>query len=133
MRVLLLVAVAVASCRGSHPPPRPEAALIGTRPPEWRAERWLDSPPLTLASFRGAVGLVRWWTAGCPYCSASAPALREFDRDYAARGLRVIGIYHHKEDTPFDPRVYEETARRYGFTFPVAFDPQWHTLESWMR
>jgi peroxiredoxin len=130
---MLLVAIALASCRGSSEPPPPEAAVIGTTPPEWRAERWLNSPPLTLASLRGSVVLVRWWTAGCPYCSATAPALREFHHDYAARGLAVVGMYHHKEKTPFDPSVYEATARKYGFTFPLAVDPEWHTLDSWMR
>jgi peroxiredoxin len=109
------------------------AALIGTTPPEWQAERWLNSPPLELGKLRGSVVLVRWWTAGCPYCSTSAPALRAFDREYTPRGLRVIGMYHHKEDTPFDPAVYEATAKQYEFTFPVAFDPEWRTLESWQR
>lgn len=109
------------------------ASLIGIEPPEWHAEHWLSSPPLQLAGLRGSVVLVRWWTAGCPYCSATAPALRTFHQSYADRGLRVIGMYHHKEDTPFEPKVYEETAKKYGFTFPVAFDPEWRTLESWLR
>lgn len=109
------------------------AALLGTRPPEWQAERWMNSPPLTLGTLRGSVLLVRWWTAGCPYCSTSAPALRAFHRGYSERGLKVIGMYHHKEDTPFDPSVYEATARKYEFTFPIAFDPEWRTLESWLR
>jgi peroxiredoxin len=107
--------------------------IVGTTPPEWKAERWMGSPPLTLASLRGSVVLVRWWTAGCPFCSTTAPSLRNFHTTYGDRGLRVIGLYHHKEDTPFDPAVYEETARKYGFTFPVAFDPDWHTLGAWMR
>jgi peroxiredoxin len=42
-------------------------------------------------------------------------------------------MYHHKEDTPFEPRVYEDTAKRDGFTFPVAFDPEWKTLEQWLH
>ena len=109
------------------------AALIGTTPPEWQTERWMGSKPRTLASLRGSVVLVRWWTAGCPYCSTTAPALRKLHQSYGARGLNVVGIYHHKEDTPFDPAVYEETARKYGFTFPVAFDPEWRTLESWLH
>lgn len=109
------------------------AALLGTTPPEWHAERWLNSPPLSLASLRGSVVLVRWWTAGCPFCSASAPALRAFDREYRERGLQVIGMYHHKEDAPFDPKVYEDTARKYELAFPLAVDPEWHTLQSWMR
>jgi peroxiredoxin len=93
----------------------------------------MGSPPLHLAALRGKVVLVRWWTAGCPFCSATAPALRTFHRDYASRGLVVVGMYHHKEDSPFEPSVYEETAKRYGFTFPVAFDPEWKTLKQWLH
>lgn len=111
----------------------PVAALIGTTPPDWQVERWMNSAPITLASLRGSVVLVRWWTAGCPFCSTSAPALRAFDRSYAERGLQVIGMYHHKEEAPFDPRVYEETAREYELTFPIAFDPEWRTFKSWLR
>lgn len=93
----------------------------------------MNTSPLTLEGLRGHVVLVRWWTAGCPFCSATAPALRTFNKTYGERGLKVVGIYHHKEDTPFEPSVYEETARKYEFTFPVAFDPDWKTLQSWMR
>ncbi len=42
-------------------------------------------------------------------------------------------MYHHKGDAPFDPAVYEQTANKYGFTFPLAFDPDWRTLGNWMR
>lgn len=131
-------AVVASGSAASSVAPEPDedaavAALLGTTPPEWEAERWLNSPPLSLAGLRGSVVLVRWWTAGCPFCSASAPALRAFDRDYRERGLKVIGMYHHKEDTPFDPKVYEDTARKYEFAFPLAVDPEWRTLQSWMR
>lgn len=105
--------------------------LIGKAPPEWQPERWTNSKPLALADLRGKVVLVRWWTADCPYCAATAPSLRAFDRAYGRRGLVVVGMYHHKESTPFDPHVYEKTAKAFGFTFPLAFDPDWRTLKSW--
>jgi len=108
-------------------------ALEGTRPPDWQVEHWLNSAPLQLADLRGKVVLVRWWTAGCPYCRNTAPALRDFSDRYGKRGLVVVGIYHHKEDGPFEPKVYENTARQYGFGFPLAFDPDWRTFKSWMR
>jgi peroxiredoxin len=111
----------------------PAAALLGTRPPEWQASRWIGSRPLRLADLRGRVVLVRWWTAGCPYCSATAPSLRALHERYGARGLTVVGMYHHKDATPFRPEVFEETARKYGFTFPVAVDDDWRTLRAWMR
>ncbi|MFN0249278.1 MAG: redoxin family protein [Kofleriaceae bacterium] len=109
------------------------AALVGTTPAAWKAERWMNSAPIELAKLRGSVVLVRWWTAGCPFCSTTAPSLREIDRLYAPRGLRVIGMYHHKEEAPFEPAVYEDTAKKFGFTFPVAVDPDWYTLESWLH
>ncbi len=144
-RTVAVLALALAAC--STPPPAPSrpqpaanaapssavASLVGTTPPAWKAERWMNSPPLELASLRGSVVLVRWWTAGCPFCSATAPSLRKLDQAYGPRGLRVIGMYHHKEDTPFDPKVYEDTAKKYEFTFPIAFDAEWQTLRSWLR
>ncbi|WP_394846234.1 redoxin family protein [Pendulispora brunnea] len=108
-------------------------SLYGKPAPEWQPELWVNSPPLRLADLRGKVVLVRWWTAGCPYCSATAPALRQFDREYGSKGLVVVGMYHHKEDSPFEPSVYRDTSKRYGFTFPLAFDKDWRTLKSWMN
>lgn len=108
-------------------------SLIGTTPPEWQAGLWMNSRALNLADLRGKVVLVRWWTADCPFCSASAPALRTFHKSYGPRGLVVVGMYHHKDDGPFDPGVYRKTAKKYGFTFPLAFDAEWRTLKSWMR
>jgi peroxiredoxin len=135
-------AEAVAAPRPAAGPPAAEAlkaaersaaALEGTTPPEWQPDRWLNSAPMRLADLRGKVVLVRWWTAGCPFCSASAPALRAFDREYGPKGLAVIGLYHHKGGDPFDPAVYQDTAKRYGFTFPLAVDPEWRTLKSWLN
>lgn len=108
------------------------ATLVGTTPPEWQASAWMNSPPLRLRDLRGKVVVVRWWTAGCPYCSASAPTLRLLDRTYRARGVTVVGMYHHKEETPFDPAVYRATGKKYGFNFPLAFDRDWRTLKSWL-
>ena len=118
-------------------PPKPASddggELIGTVPSEWEATSWRNSPPLTLAGQRGKVVLARWWTAGCPYCEATAPALREFDRNYRERGLVVIGFYHHKDEGPLDEAVVDQTAAKYGFVFPVAVDPEWRTLDRWWQ
>ena len=65
----------------------------------------------------GKVVFVRWFTSpDCPFCSGSAPALRELHSRYAKDGLVVVGMYHHKEPTPLDPdmgvaRAKSETAR----------------------
>ena len=106
--------------------------LIGTRPSEWVVTDWINSKPLTLASLRGKVVLVRWWTApGCPYCEASAPALNEFWQKYREHGLVMVGMYHHKADIPLTRQQVERQARKFGFEFPVAVDADWRTLRHW--
>jgi thiol-disulfide isomerase/thioredoxin len=62
-------------------------ALEGTTPPDWQTERWLNSPPLHVPELRGKVVVVRWWTAGCPYCKTTAPALRGLYERYNSQGL----------------------------------------------
>ena len=106
--------------------------LIGTRAPEWMVSEWLDGQTRTLASLRGKVLLVRWWTApGCPYCAASAEGIDDLRRKYRGRGLEVIGMYHHKAPSPLTREHVASQARRLGFDFPVAIDADWKTLRHW--
>lgn len=106
--------------------------LAKTKPPEWHVEGWINSPPLKLASLRGKVVLVRWWTApGCEYCAVTAPALNELHAKCKDRGLVVIGFYHHKSSTPLNPADVARHAKRFGFKFPVAIDTDWRTLHQW--
>lgn len=100
--------------------------------PEWQLDHWINSKPLKLSDLRGKVVLLRWWTApGCQYCANTAPALSEFHRAYAKSGLQVVGIYHHKSDDPLDVKQVERAAKKFGFKFPIAIDPNWRTLNRW--
>jgi len=117
---------------GGQQAARAGETLLGKRAPEWEAANWLNSTPLRLSGLAGKVVLVRWWTApGCPYCSATAPALNEFHRDYREQGLAVVGLYHHKSRGPLDLAAVRQHAGRLGFEFPVAIDPDWRTLKRW--
>ena len=70
--------------------------LIGQTAPALQLRRWLHSPPIDMADLRGKVVLLRWWTQGCPFCEATAPALPKLQAEYGSRGLVVLGIYHPK-------------------------------------
>ena len=108
------------------------SGIVGKPAPGWKLERWFNSPPLTVESLRGSVVLVRWlMSPGCPFCSATAPSLNGFHEQYAARGLRVIGMYHHKGKEPLDPEDVQGYVKHYGFAFPVAIDADWQTLRRW--
>jgi peroxiredoxin len=106
--------------------------LVGTTPPEWAAVDWRNSKPLALADLRGRVVLVRWFMGtSCPFCSATAPSLKALHREYASRGLTIVGLYHHKEPQPLQRGEFDGYVRDYGFEFPVARDPEWATLKAW--
>lgn len=107
-------------------------SLLGRKAPEWTNMVWINSMPLQLPQLAGKVVLIRWWTAPeCPYCRATAPALNEFESEFRERGLQVLGFYHHKSTRPLEIHAVKEHARRFGFDFPVAIDPEWRTLKQW--
>ena len=104
--------------------------IVGTPAPAWPELRWAQGGPLTLADLRGRVALVRFFTdPDCPYCSATAPALNELQREFGARGLVVVGFYTPKPSPRATTVAHaRRVARKYGFTFPVAVDDEWKAL-----
>jgi peroxiredoxin len=104
--------------------------IVGKPAPAWTVD-WMDAAPIAVADLRGHVVLVRWFTEGCPYCAATAPTLVAFDEELRGRGLRVIGMYHHKSDEPLVVANVKALAIRFGFRFPIAIDHDWKTLEAW--
>lgn len=104
---------------------------VGAPAPPLRLQHWLNSPPLEMTSLRGKVVLVRWWTDTCPFCAATAPALRELRQKYGSRGFVVIGVFHPKPagDPSLDRMC--RAAERLGFAFPVALDADWSALRRW--
>ncbi|MEZ4360589.1 MAG: TlpA disulfide reductase family protein [Kofleriaceae bacterium] len=145
-RWLLLSSACLAACRAA-PAAAPQApveasatipvddsleGVLDQPAPPWTVSQWFNSEPRTLESLRGQVVLVRWFMGtSCPFCSGTAPTLRALDETYRPRGLSVIGMYHHKEDLPLDPDQVAGWIKEYGYTFPVAIDPGWTTLQQW--
>jgi peroxiredoxin len=110
-------------------------ALLGQPVPDWPAkpaEKWVQGAPASLSDLRGKVVLVRFFTdASCPYCSETAPALNELHREFASRGLVVIGVYTPKpEPRRVKPQDVRALARTYAFEFPVVIDDDWGALNA---
>jgi peroxiredoxin len=107
------------------------AELLDKPARAWSFDRWVDSPPLTLASLRGKVVLLRWFNTNCRYCGNTLPALEALRTRYAAQGLVVVGVFHPKPMGPVSDAFVRSTARKLGFNGPLAVDERWSTLNRW--
>src|SRR6266850_5376434 len=61
--------------------------------PALKAERWVNSAPLTAETLRGRVVLVDFWEYTCVNWIRTSPYIKAWNRDYAPLGLVVIGVH----------------------------------------
>ncbi len=109
LTLLAALVVAGASLRGAIAP--------GDRFPELTGD---DLPRLAgeaLPERTGRVVLVDFWASWCGPCKASFPVLDQLHRDYAAKGLVVVGVGVDEK-----PAAAADFVRRLAPTFPVVHD-----------
>ena len=61
--------------------------------PAFKVERWVNAGPLTADMLRGKVVLVDFWEYTCVNWIRTAPYVKAWHRDYADRGLVVVGVH----------------------------------------
>jgi cytochrome c biogenesis protein CcdA/thiol-disulfide isomerase/thioredoxin len=91
---------------------------------------WLNTPgdrPLSLASLRGKVVLVDFWTYSCINCLRTLPHLEAWDRAYRKDGLVIVGV--HTPEFAFEHSLsnVRKATRRLGVRYPVALDNDYAT------
>ena len=83
--------------------------------------------PLTLASLRGKVVLIDFWTYSCINCQRTLPHLEAWDRAYRDAGLVIVGV--HTPEFAFEhvPSNVRQQAHALGVEYPVAIDNDFAT------
>lgn len=131
--ITLLGALALSSAARTSASAQARNPLTNTRPeirpaPQWRNTTWLNTPgdrPLTLASLKGRVVLLNFWTFTCWNCTNTVPSLVDFDRKYRSQGLTIVGI-HRPEFPPYAGEHSRENVAkalaRYRIEYPNAQD-----------
>jgi thiol-disulfide isomerase/thioredoxin len=128
--VILGIGIAIAATRvsflqGDAPggsnrnDPAPEFAGI---------DRWLNSPPLTVASLRGKVVLVDFWTYSCINCIRTFPELRALYARYHDAGLEIVGVHSPEFDFEKNSTNVRSAIARHDLAWPVAMD---NDMETW--
>lgn len=105
--------------------PAPELSDVGA---------WLNvAAPLSLASLRGKIVLLDFWTFCCSDCMHILPYLKKLEESYAQE-LVVIGIHSAKFDNEKDWQNIKNAVLRYNIVHPVACDSKFALWEKyWIR
>src|ERR671935_487007 len=111
-----------------------QLADYGRAPDFSHISDWLNTPgdrPLSLASRRGKVVLVDFWTYSCINCLRTLPHLEAWDRAYRKDGLVVVGV--HTPEFAFEsvPSNVRAAVKRLGVRYPVALDNNYDTWNSY--
>src|SRR3954447_12494128 len=101
--------------------------------PSIKAERWVNSPPLTPEALRGKVVLVDFWEYTCVNWIRTAPYVKAWNREYTSLGLVVIGVHAPEFEFGRRPENIDRGIRDRGLSYPIAIDNSfgiWRAFEN---
>jgi thiol-disulfide isomerase/thioredoxin len=80
-----------------------------------------DGKQLRSESLAGRPYLLYFWFTGCPPCARTSPLLAELDREYAAKGFRIVGLNADRVlELPTTDDERAAYARKNGLAFTLA-------------
>ena len=94
-------------------------------------EAWINSQPLTMASLRGKVVVLDFWTYSCINCLRTLPHIKAWYDAYREDGLVVVGVHTPEFAFEREPDNVERAVRDHGIDYPVALDPDFGTWQAW--
>jgi thiol-disulfide isomerase/thioredoxin len=105
-----------------------------TPAPELTGKNWINTPgsaPVHLASRRGKVTIVHFWTYGCINCRHNLPAYARWQKELTGKEVVIIGV--HTPETrgeASDARVRAHV-KSSGITYPVLVDSDSANWNRW--
>jgi len=115
------------------PASSPKQSFAGSLPaPEFPAGlEWINvSSPLTLASLRGKVVLLDFWTYGCINCIHNLPYIKALLEEFKSE-LVVIGVHSAKFENEGRGDGIRSVVRRYEISYPVVNDREYKVWDQW--
>jgi cytochrome c biogenesis protein CcdA/thiol-disulfide isomerase/thioredoxin len=104
---------------------------LGLAPEFTGTQRWFNSSPLTMASLRGRVVLIDFWTYTCINCLRTLPYLEAWDRRYRDAGLTIVGVHAPEFGFEHDAGNVARAIATNGIRYPVVQDNNLSTWSAW--
>jgi thiol-disulfide isomerase/thioredoxin len=125
MRTVLLscaLLLAVGACKGGNMLPGNAAGAYAPEFPAYGAERWINSPPLTMKELRGKVVIIDFWEYTCVNCVRTLPYVTEWYRRYGDYGLVIVGVHTPEFEFGKDRANVARAVKDFGIGYPVVLD-----------
>ncbi len=92
---------------------------------------WINTQPTSLASLRGKVVLIDFWTYSCINCQRTQPYLNSWYDKYEKDGFVIIGV--HAPEFAFEkvPENVRKGVKEAGIRYPVALDNDFATWNAY--
>jgi thiol-disulfide isomerase/thioredoxin len=106
----------------------------GPAPEFTETERWFNTPrgrALTLASLRGRVVLIDFWTYTCINCIRTLPYLKAWDTAYGREGLTLVGVHTPEFAFEHDAGNVANAIAQFGLRYAVVQDNQMGTWNAY--
>jgi thiol-disulfide isomerase/thioredoxin len=113
---ILFVVLAFVFAVQSHAAP----LVVGDQAPPLKIDKWVKNGPVNLADGKGkTIYVIEFWATWCPPCRMSIPHLSKLQKEYADKGVVVVGIT--KEDVgKVETFVSEQSDMDYNVGVDVA-------------
>ncbi len=107
---------------------------LGPAPEFMQTQDWFNTPgmkPLSLASLRGHVVLIDFWTYTCINCIRTLPYLKAWDASYRHDGLTIVGVETPEFAFEHDAANVSNAIKQFGLRYPVVQDNEMGTWNAY--
>ncbi len=107
---------------------------LGPAPDFMQTQNWFNTPdmkPLSLASLRGHVVLIDFWTYTCINCIRTLPYLKAWDASYRRDGLTIVGVETPEFAFERDAANVSNAIKQFGLRYPVVQDNEMGTWNAY--
>jgi len=106
--------------------------MVCSAAPEFIGKEWLNlEKPITMASRKGKVTLVHFWTFGCINCKNNLPAIQRLANLYKKEDVEMISIHTPELKEERDLTNVKKAVEKYGIKYPVLIDGDGANWKAW--